>query len=155
MIVLAAALGAALVVALVAMLALVLWLPGHIARLVSAERARAWTALHKTTTAEIAPLVGSLRALVDWLAAFAAAQYAQAQQASARAAPTRPVAIAPPGSAVEMDPAPAMITAGLRPRPAAKPPAPIPASRAPGSSPTLVSVQAVPAPNAQPREGTS
>jgi hypothetical protein len=140
---------AALAVALVVVLVLVLWLPRRVTRLVEAERAKAWAAFHATTAAEAAPLLTWLRGLVEWLAAFAAAQ-----RTSAPAAPTRPQAIAPPGSAVELDPAPAVVAAGLGPRPAVKPPSTV-TQRAPSSAPTLVSMQAASPPPAQRRGGTS
>ena len=137
-------LAAAVVAALIVVLVLVLWLPRRVTRLVEAERAKAWAAFHATTAAEAAPLLTWLRGLVEWLAAFAAAQHAQAQQAAARAAPARPQAIVPPGSAVELAPAPAVVAAGLGPRPVE----PRPSF---GSSPTLVATP----PPAQPPGGTS
>jgi hypothetical protein len=140
-------LAAALAVALVVVLVLVLSLPRRVARLVEAERATAWAALHATTTAEMEPLLAALRRQVEWFAAFAAAQYAQAQQHTARAAPPRPQAITPPGSAVELDPVPAVVAAGLGTRPEER--------RAMGSAPTLVSKQAAPPLPAQHRGGTS
>jgi hypothetical protein len=139
-------LAAAVVAALIVVLVLVLWLPRRVARLVAAERSKAWAAFHATAAAEVAPYVASLRGLVEWLAAFAAAQHAQAQQ-PARATPARAQAIAPPGSAVELDPAPAVVAAGFDPRPEGH--------RAPNSAPTLVSMQAAPAPPVQRRGGTS
>ena len=78
-------------------------------------------------------------------AAFTAAQYAQVQQVAARAAPVRPPAIAPPGSAPPRDPAPAVVAAGLGPRPAGR--------TSFGSAPTLVSMQTVPEPRADQRGG--
>jgi hypothetical protein len=131
----------ALAVAVVVVLVLVLWLPRHVALLVAAERGKAWAAFHATMGAEMAPYVTSLRGQVEWLAAFTAAQYAQAQHVALRVALVRPPAIAPPGSAHPQDPAPAVVAAGLGPRPAGR--------TSFGSAPTLVSMQAV----AEPRAG--
>ena len=147
----------ALVVALVAVVMLAFTLPRRVARMMLVERAlgdaRAMTAkasLHATSTAEVAVIVQPirglleqqarhtyeaaqitswLRSLVDWLATYADARYAQVV-AEARAAPeTKPKGERVADSRARQSPKVPVLAA----------PAPRPAM---GSSPTLPSAQA-------------
>jgi hypothetical protein len=132
------------------------------------------------TSAEVERMTAALRALIEWLSAFAYAEYARtavepaaettpmadrAVGSRARPSPRAP-AVAPPGSAEPLPPAPAQRAAGLtRPagssRPAGAPPsptlrpAPTPGGPPPSglrayrSAPTLVSMTAVTPPVAR------
>jgi hypothetical protein len=140
-------LGGVLGLALVAVVFLAAVLPRRVARLVSAEYARADTralaakaALHAASSAEVAVIVaplramsedqarltGGLRSLVEWLVAFTNAQYAQAV-AAARSAPGATPELDRPARARPSPQAPALAPPG-----SAEPWSPEPAQRAAG-----------------------